>query len=170
MTTTKLDTWTGYLTTNCECTFYNDETDEIEPVTECDGECFTMDKESSLELVEQWLERNGNPEAALISGAKMTWQSLSGYAIERNTNSEKLAEQILNALMLNGDFTITLELTGKDLTARRASHDEPMGASFTITPAKVCQGWNECLAIDNLQELDGAKFCAWCLDLELANR
>jgi hypothetical protein len=170
MTTQTLDDYTAILTTACECSFYNDETDELEESGECFGDCYEENKDWSLETISQWIERNGKPEGAMIEGADMTWLKRSGYKLERNTDPEKLSAQILNALMLNGDFTITLKLAGKNLTARRASHDEPMGANFTITPALVCQGWRECEAIEEFKELDGQMFCPWCLDLELANR
>jgi hypothetical protein len=100
----------------------------------------------------------------------MGWQRRAGYKLERNSDTEKLAEQLLEALSIGGEFSLKLSLEGKELKARRASHDESTGASFVFRAVDVCQGWDECLEHDNLQELDGAKFCAWCLDLEIANR
>lgn len=151
-----LENYTTELETNCGCISY------------C--ECWEDDKENSHYLIMEWLERNNKPEGALITGRNLTWQRLSGYAIVRNSDTAELARAILAALMINGEFIIRLTLEGKQLTARRSSHDEPTGASLEILPVDVCQGWSECLDIENLQELDGAKFCAWCLDLEIANR
>ena len=156
MNTETLENYTTELETSCGCISY------------C--ECWEYDREDTVACLTQWLVRNGEPEGALIEGAAMGWQRRAGYKLERNSDTGKLAQQLLEALSIRGEFSLKLSLEGKELKARRASHDEPTGASFIFRAVDVCQGWSECLDTDNLQELDGAKFCAWCLDLEIANR
>lgn len=168
MKTDTLDEYTGYVSTNCACLDEDEETGEDKPAENCWG-CDDWMIDGALECLEEFLDRQGNPGAVLIEGVKMGWRNLSGYKIVRATNGETLARSILNALMLDGDFTIDLHLKGKELTARRGSHDEPMGASFVFSSLEVCQGWDECEDLD-LTDLDGVKYCAWHKDIELANR
>jgi hypothetical protein len=156
LNTQKLESYTTELETNCGCVSY------------C--ECWEDNKEDTLACLTQWLIRNGEPEGVLIAGAAMTWLRRTGHKLERNNNTGKLAQQILEALAINGEFILKLSLEGKELTARRSSHDEPTGASFVLRPVNVCQGYSECLTTDSLTEFEGANFCAWCLDIELANR
>jgi hypothetical protein len=80
------------------------------------------------ELISAWRERAGiDEEKVFISGSGMGWQRLSGHAVADLDNLYK-------ALTLRGDFRIELQLEGETLTARRYSHDEPMGCSFTFKP------------------------------------
>ena len=80
------------------------------------------------ELISAWRERAGiDEEKVFISGSGMGWQGLSGHTIADLDNLYK-------ALTLRGDFRIELQLEGETLTARRYSHDEPMGCSFSFKP------------------------------------
>ena len=169
MKTEFLENYLGIIDTYCECVNYDEETNTETPADNCYG-CWEDKLEGALECVNEWVERTGDIEAISIEGVNMSWLRRTGYKIERNSDSKKFPRQILDALMIDGDFTIWLELEGKHLTARRASHDEPMGANFTISPVKICQGYSECLETEGLKELEGVNFCAWCLDIEQANR
>ena len=124
----QLESETATYTTNCECIDYDEETGTETPAEYCRDYCHEDNKEHCLELLTEWLRRNNNPQAVTITGKNLTWQHLTGYKIV-------LAQDILNALMINGEFTISLTLEGKELTAGRSSHDEPTGASFVFAPA-----------------------------------
>jgi hypothetical protein len=124
----QLESETATYTTNCECIDYDEETGTETPAQYCREYCHEDNKEWCLELIQDWLEKNNNPQAILITGKNLTWQHLSGFKIVS-------PEDILNALIIDGEFTISLTLEGKELTARRSSHDEPTGASFVIAPA-----------------------------------
>ena len=128
MKTKKLESLTATYTTNCECLDYDEETGTETPAEYCLDYCHEDNKEHCLELISEWLRVNNNPQAVTITGKNLTWQHLTGYKIV-------LAQDILNALVINGEFTISLTLEGEQLTARRASHDEPTGASFVFAPA-----------------------------------
>jgi hypothetical protein len=169
MTTETLEDYTAYVSTDCACYMEDEKTGEDIPADNCAG-CGEWMLEGALECLDEFLERNKNTEAVNIEGQKMSWRSLSGYKVIRNTNAQRLSREILDSLTLNGDFTLQLHLKKDKLTAKRSSHDEPMGANFTISPVEICQGYSECLATEFLQELDGVKFCVWCLEIEKANR
>ena len=124
----QLESRTATYTTDCWCVDYDDETATETPAEYCRDYCHEDNKIYCLELISDWLRINNNPQAVLITGKNLTWQHLSGYTIV-------LAHDILNALMINGEFTISLTLEDKELTARRSSHDEPTGASFVIAPS-----------------------------------
>jgi hypothetical protein len=98
----------------------------------------------------------------------MGWQRRSGYALIRES-SAKIASATLSKLMLNGDFTILLSLKGRACHAVRYSHDEPTGASFELEAFTPCDGWSECQATEGITAHEGANYCAWCLDFQLAN-
>jgi hypothetical protein len=125
---TKTESQTATYTTNCECVDYDEETGTESPAEWCLDYCHEDNKIYCLELISEWLRMNNNPQAVTITGKNLTWQHLTGYKIV-------LAQDILNALMINGEFTISLTLEGKELTAGRSSHDEPTGASFVFAPA-----------------------------------
>jgi hypothetical protein len=128
MNTLKLQSQTATYTTNCECVDYDEQTATESPAQWCQDYCHEDARALCWELLSDWLRINNNPQAVKIAGKNITWERLSGYALV-------MPQDILNALIINGEFTITLTLDGDKLTARRSSHDEPTGASFTITPA-----------------------------------
>ncbi len=128
MNTLKTESQNATYTTNCECVDYDEETGTESPAQWCQDYCHEDSRQLCLELISDWLRINSNPQAVKITGKNITWERLNGYALV-------MPQDILNALIINGEFTITLTLDGDKLTARRSSHDEPTGASFTITPA-----------------------------------
>lgn len=163
-----MEDWSAAITTNCECLYLDEEDKEVIP-NECFGDCYQEAKDFTLELIEEWLERNDYPDAVIIEGVAMGWQRRSGYALIREAGSDNISRETLNKLMLNGHFTLELKLTGRACHAVRYSHDEPTGASFELQPFTACDGWSECQAVEGITEHEGQNLCAWCLDLYLAN-
>jgi hypothetical protein len=162
-----LEDWSAALGTNCECRYLDEEDREITPEN-CFGDCYQEAKDFTLELIEEWLERNDYPNAVLIQGVAMGWRRLSGYALVRQAG-DKIAAATLDKLMLNGDFTIELKLRGKACHAVRYSHDEPTGASFELHAFTPCDGWSECQAVDGIKEYEGVNLCAYCYEIKEAN-
>ena len=133
-------TITATLDSDCTCLNYNEETGEDEPMEYCYGDCWEMQKEDSKYVIGEWQKLNEIDEDDLIriNGTGIGWQSRSGY---KDTDILELH----SALCFDGDFRITwtLDIPNKKLTARRSSHDEPMGANFEIDfikmlPCNVC--------------------------------
>jgi hypothetical protein len=98
----------------------------------CDGACYEY-KIQDLEeyLIPAYMSANGEPDYLRIEGKRMGWQARSGYKVIKATHKE-----LWDSLTLSGDWTLRYVLEGDSLTVTRYSHDEPMGASFTITPDK----------------------------------
>lgn len=128
------------LSSDCTCEDYNEESGEFEPMEYCYGDCYEMQKEDTAYVIGEWQKLNEIEEDdfILIKGRGMTWQNLEGSA--RTT-----LENLPTILTINGDYRITwtLEEETKKLTARRGSHDEPMGAYFDFDfiktlPCNVC--------------------------------
>ena len=128
-----LNTITAIVTTDCLCD------DEDGTRDYCDG-CYEWQKEDVFMVIGEWQKLNDITEddTIRINGTKIGWQSRSGY---KDTDILELH----SALALDGDFNITwtLDLDTKQLRARRASHDEPMGANFEMEiikmlPCDVC--------------------------------
>ena len=111
------------LTTDCVCV----EEDESPTTDYCYG-CYDDSIEWLRVLVRTWAKENGLPSVTVrIEGTGLGWQRLDGHKI---VDIRDLPEN----LNLNGDYTIEFTLDGKELTAQRWSHDEPMGgARFTFT-------------------------------------
>lgn len=162
-----LEDWSALVSTDCQCYYMDEDTGEY-VYPECD-ECGEWMTEGALELIEEWLERNDYPDAVIINGVAMGWQRRSGYALVREAGSNKIAREVLNKLMLNGQFTIELKLTGRACHAVRYSHDEPTGASFELQAFTPCDGWSECQAIEGIKQYEGVNLCAYCHELEEAN-
>lgn len=163
-----LQDWSATLTTNCECLFLNENDEEVRP-DYCLDYCWEESVEDCQNLLDEWATLWHEPEAALIEGKAMGWQRRDGYAIARASSKESLADAILNRLRLDGQFTITLKLEGGNLTARRSSHDEPTGCSFTISAFMACDGSSECMAKDGLGNYDGRVLCGSCAEWEGMN-
>ena len=163
-----LEDWTSTLSTECQCLVLDDNDQEVTP-SEC-LECGEWMLEDAHLILEEWQKRNSNPEAALITGANLGWQRLSGYSIARGYVYEVLTKAILKRLMLDADFRLELKIQGKDLTATRWSHDEPMGCSFTLKPFMPCDGFSECLALaEDIKEYDDRMLCSVCAGIEGVN-
>ncbi len=135
-----LDTISATVSTDCQCEDYNEETGEFEPMEYCYGDCYEMQKEDVFYVIGEWQRLNeiDEDDRIIISGTGIGWQSRSGY-------KETDILELHGALALNGDFNIswTLDIPNKKLRARRASHDEPMGANFEIDFIKTLP-CNEC--------------------------
>lgn len=114
-----------------------------EPSSECFG-CYS-DSVSlfNSEILEPWGKATNCSEEdeVVIFGFAMGWQRQSGVGYTERNN-------LLEALTINGSYTITFKLEGDKLTAIRASHDEPTGATFTVMTRDQA---------DNIQELLGAQ-------------
>lgn len=159
---------TATLTTDCQCTYYEDETGDWLESPNCDG-CGQWMLEDADYLLDAWYTRNGEPEAALISGTRLGWTRSNGYAIARGYVYEVLTKAILKKLTLDADFTLTLTLDNRQLTATRSSHDE-LRASFTVEPFIPCDGWSGCMALaENIKEYEGRNLCGICADIEGVN-
>jgi len=119
-------TITATLSSDCQCTYFNEELNEDVFSEECFG-CYEWQKEDVDYVIGEWQKLNeiDEDDFILIKGRRMTWQNLEGSA---QTTLDKLD----SILTINGDFNITwtLDTATKLLTARRGSHDEPMGAYF----------------------------------------
>ena len=163
-----INDWSAVLTTECECRWLDEEENEITP-DYCFGDCYQEAKDFTLELLEEWLERNNHPSAVIIQGRAMGWQRRDGYALIRANGSDKIAAEIISKLQLNGDFNLQFTLKGKACTVRRGSHDEPTGASFELEAFTACDGWSECQAVDGIKEYEGVNLCAYCHELQEAN-
>jgi hypothetical protein len=134
------EVWTAEVSTDCQCDTYNEELDEYLPMEYCEGTCYEWQKEDVMNLIGEWqvLNEIDEDDIILITGTGIGWQSRSG-------SKETDILELHGALALNGDFRITwkLDVVEKKLTARRASHDEPMGANFEIDFIKTLP-CNEC--------------------------
>lgn len=118
-----MEAWKASLTTRCTCEYYDLETDAYLGTSECYGDCFDMAHDDALTLFENWAnhwETNG----IRVEGSGMTWRGLSGYA-EATFND---MSEALKLFTIESDYTLELALhEDGSLTARRYSHDEPMG-------------------------------------------
>lgn len=129
MTETTLTTVT--LTTDCECEIYDEETGEFRPSdgTECFG-CYDTAWDDFIEnAYTPWLAVIGADDATRIriDGTGMGWMRSAGWA-------SVSARDIHSAMTINGDYRIEYYFDGTTLTARRWSHDEPVGTGvFTFT-------------------------------------
>lgn len=98
----------------------------------CDGSCWEYKREWFAEDIERFTKDHSHVR---IDGQHMGWQSLSGHLIvEADDNA------IFNALTFSGDWTLYVECDGQSMKIRRTSHDEPMGATFILTPTNEEEG------------------------------
>ena len=116
----------------CEC-----ENEDGSPF-DCGGECYGLSLDNLLfEIVNPWLARNDLDYNSTISiiGMRMGWQQADGVATTRAS-----ASGLVDALSVRSEFRLVFRLDGKDLTANRYSHDEPMGAPTFIFVPEVTEG------------------------------
>jgi hypothetical protein len=155
MTTT--EKYTASVTTECECTTENDETGEFGPSNECFGDCYEWQKENVFELLGEWQKSNNIDEddTILINGTSMGWARQDGY---KYTNILELH----GALALDGDFKVEWYLENNELTARRWSHDEPVGTGlFTFTVYRSCDKCGEPIEKDiHIEEMGMCVDCS----------
>jgi hypothetical protein len=117
------------ISSECTCVEFDEDENESQS-SECWG-CFDDDTLNfKYEILNPWLEANGWDEDTiiLVQSLNMNWNKVAGW-----TNAR--AKEVVEALTLNGDFTLRYKLEGKELTCVRSSHDE-MGALFTFTKAQ----------------------------------
>jgi hypothetical protein len=145
------------LTTECFCTVY-DEDDNKQPATDCFG-CYDDELAYLAEKLGEWLTANEWTDETIIrvQFSGVSWQRVAGYG-------DITVDDILEFLTLNGDFRIVFTLTpdNKTLTARRYSHDEPMGTgliTFTRSPLTNCA---YCGDPAECSQLDGQEICQHC--------
>lgn len=129
------------LSTECSCSYFDEETNSSVESDYCYGDCWKDEYDYfSNEFLPLWLSANNFAEDEIIrlEGSRMTWRNVAGFI---DIEADKLVE----TLQINGDFRLVFTLSSdlKTLKARRSSHDEPMGAYFEITQSE-------------------AKKCAWC--------
>lgn len=132
------------VTTDCLCDTYNEETDEYTPSEYCYGDCYEWQKEDVFQLLGEWYLLNGIEEddPIKIEVDRIGWTNASAY---KWTTPMELD----GALSLNGDFRIEWYLEDTTLTARRWSHDEPVGTGlFTFTAYKGCEKCGEPVKAD----------------------
>ena len=99
----------------------------------CGGECWEDANYAAEELFSEYLKEMEQPKRLRIEGKRMGWQSRSGHKDIRAT-----WEALKDALIFDGDLRLELKVeAGGIFTARRWSHDEPMGASFSIYPIQL---------------------------------
>lgn len=99
----------------------------------CDGACWEYKIDWLDESLDEWYLLVGNPSYLRLDGSRMGWQSRSGYKVIKATRKE-----LLSTLFSVGDARLDFIFNGAELTITRYSHDEPMGAHFTVTPAPTC--------------------------------
>ena len=135
-----VEKYTAEVTTDCLC-----ENEDGTPQEYCYGDCYEWQKEGVFELLGMWQTLNDIDENdhILIDGSGLGWMKQSGY--KWTTMSE-----LHGALALNGDFRIEWYLDENNtLTARRWSHDEPVGTGlFTFTQYKGCDKCGEPVKAD----------------------
>lgn len=150
MTTTEKITVT--VTTDCVC----DEGDRDVAYEGCSGDCYEWQKEDVFWILGDWQLANDIDEndPILIETDKLGWRNASAY-------KWTTMDELHGALALNGDFRIEWYSENGELTARRWSHDEPVGTGlFTFTHYKGCDKCGEPVKADIHKEELG--FCVEC--------
>jgi hypothetical protein len=143
---------TASVTTDCLC-----ENEDGTPASEC-FDCYEWQKDGVFELLGMWQTLNNITEedTILINGTGMGWAKQDGY---KYTNILELH----GALALDGgDFRIEWYWEDGELTARRWSHDEPVGTGlFTFTVFRSCDKCGEPIEKDiHIEELGMCVDCS----------
>jgi hypothetical protein len=117
---------------NCRCTEYDEETGDTKldadgdpvPANECFGCWNEMLEDFEAMILQPWLAKKNLTldDSVAVYFKGVSWQSISG-------SSKISANKIIDALRINGDYTLRFTLKGNKLTCIRSSHDE-YGASF----------------------------------------
>jgi hypothetical protein len=120
------------LSSSCVCEVF-DEHENAYPADDCSG-CYS-DSLQDLEwaVLEPWLDavKAVDGDYVLIDGEGMGWLRKAGTA-SLEVERDAFVSDVLNNLTFDGDFRLVFRLEGDVLSARRFSHDEPMGASFVF--------------------------------------
>lgn len=133
MDTTIDYTATYILTTDCTCEYY-DENDELVPSDDCLG-CYEDELFDLREKLDMWIEYH-DASYVRVDASGLGWMKRSGYTVTTAT-----AKHVIDMLTLNGDYRAEFYFDAENnLTARRWSHDEPVGTGlFTFTPAELAE-------------------------------
>jgi hypothetical protein len=109
------------LTTDCICT--NEDGTASDDCFDCWDDSVWLFKD----MMTSWRNTVGvDWNTVRITGRNMGWQYSNGEAVVP-------FNRVLDALKINGEFTLRFKHEGTVLTATRSSHDEPIGASFSFT-------------------------------------
>jgi hypothetical protein len=120
------------LTSSCVCVTY-DECDKEQPSEECFGCWSDALEDLDHNLLLPWLKAvdADNGDLISVSGSGLGWMRQDGSnAFE--LDYDDVQEEIINRLSLNGDFRLVFKLEGDVFSARRWSHDEPMGSAVFV--------------------------------------
>lgn len=113
------------ITTECSCEDYDETTDTSYPSDFCYG-CYEQAVFEAQAIMFEWRRRNFyQGEYVMVRATNVNWEAIT---INKVVHLEKL----IDLLKLRGDYTLYIQLDGRDLTIRRTSHDEPTGAFFDI--------------------------------------
>ena len=128
------------ITNTCVCVEMDDNGDEMTdssgyPVwaKACYG-CFEDNLGNlTFNILHPWLNALGldaDETVLLLNGSNMGWLNRYGVIMARATSPA-----IIRAMSINGEYRIEFLLSDdkREMSARRSSHDEPMGARFTFT-------------------------------------
>jgi hypothetical protein len=156
---TKFSTPNEYvLTTECSCTYLDDDDTEQPLLNDC-LDCYSDELEYLQHELAKWQDVNGYNDYTVIrvQAEAIGWERRAGYL-------DTAAENVAECLKINGDFRITYYLTAdyKTLTARRSSHDEPTGTgliTFTKSPLDNC---DYCGDIGECSQYDDGLICQHC--------
>lgn len=138
------------ITNECNCVFIDDDENESQS-PDCWG-CYDDRLDDLNDKLAEWLTANEWTDETIIrvQFSGVSWQRVAGYG-------DITPADIPEFLALNGDYRIVFELTADNLTltARRYSHDEPVGTgliTFTRSPltrCDYCGDPSECLVIND---------------------
>jgi hypothetical protein len=121
----KMNTNTIYeseMTTDCTCI---DENGYQRP-NDCWGWCYQDAEQDVAYLIEEWVERSDTAtDTVRIESNRMNWDGVSGYAVVD-------IDKLINTVKINAEYRLRFKLERNNLTIVRYSHDEPMGALFTV--------------------------------------
>lgn len=120
------------LSSDCECSYYDEETGEDLPSPECSG-CYQDNLDNiKFSVLEKWMETNSYEldTPILIIGSNLNWDRRSGYKLSSPAS-------LISNLTLDSDFTLRFYANESfsELEVSRSSHDE-YGASFRFVPAE----------------------------------
>ena len=133
------------ITNDCTCEVYDEETDSTKldeygyPARPdyCYGDCYTESVSDFMEnLVKPFAEQKGwkLDDPIKVEANGLTWQGLTGHAFTT-------LERLVDTLSINGDYRLEFQYDtlAETLTARRYSHDEPVGTGvFQLTHYLPC--------------------------------
>jgi hypothetical protein len=125
------------LTSSCVCEVF-DEHENAFPSDECFN-CWSDSLEDlGRDVLEPWLDAHKAEDGdyVVIDGENVGWLRRSG-SFELEVNRDAFESEVLNVLTFDGDFRLVFRLVGDVLSVRRASHDEPMGASCVFRLVKA---------------------------------